>query len=257
MAILEFHLSRLPQAFELTIMGSKILEPTNEITMNATTSRNGLGDRVYEHVKQELFESKYLPGEWLPVEKIAADLLVSRQPVIDSMRRLATEGFVIVVPQVGCQVRTYEEKEIQDFYRLFAFGEALVCEMATQRANSEDLIKLTVVSQQIGQLNKQKVDQKELARLYRSLNRIFHSEIRRIARSPSVTEVVERMGDKSDFFIATSGRPMFAETLKQAHQEHVIVLKAMQKRDSAGASAAIFKHIQATHTRLQEFLKPS
>lgn len=219
-----------------------------------TSSKRGLSDRVYEHVKQLLFEAKYLPGAWLPIDQIAADLSVSRQPVMDSMKRLAVDGFVSIVPQVGCQVRAYGQEEISDFYRLFAFGEALVTEMATQRATREDLIKLKVVSQQIGALGKQKLSHQELAHLYRSLNRVFHSEIRRMAHSPSVTEVVERMGDRSDFFVAASGRPMFGETLKEAHQEHEQVLKAMEKRDAAAAALAIHTHIQATHERLQAFL---
>lgn len=221
------------------------------------SSRRGLTDSAYDHIKQKLFESQHLPGEWLPIDQIAKELSVSRQPVMDGIKRLAQDGFVVIVPQVGCQVRSYGSEEIGDFYRLFAFGEALVTEMATQRASHEDLIKLRVVSQQIGELRGQNLSQKELAPLYRSLNRVFHSELRRMARSPSVTEVVERMGDRSDFFVATSGRPLFGEALNDAHEEHEVILQAMGRRDSAGAALAVKQHIEATNRRLQKFLSSS
>lgn len=216
--------------------------------------KRGLADHVYEQVKAQLFESHYGRGGWLPVEEIASGLQVSRQPVMDSMKRLALEGFVTIVPQVGCKVREYSTEEIHEFYMLFAFGEALVAELAAKRATAEDVIKLKVISEQIGQLGKTKSSKQDQARLYRSFNRMLHTEIRRIARSTSVTEIVESLGDRSDFFIATSGRPMFAETLRKAHDEHVDIIEAISKGNARAASEAMKRHIVATDTRLQEFL---
>lgn len=172
------------------------------------STKRGLADHVYEQVKTQLFESRYGRDGWLPVEEIAAEMEVSRQPVMDSMKRLALEGFVTIVPQVGCRVRTYTNEEIHDFFMLFAFGEGLVAELAATRATPEDIINLRVISEQIGRLSTQKLSKADQARMYRSLNRMLHKEVRRIARSTSVTEIVESMGDRSDFFIATSGRPV-------------------------------------------------
>jgi DNA-binding GntR family transcriptional regulator len=218
-------------------------------------TKRGLAAAAYEYVKQQLFESKYTPGMTLPIDQIAAALSVSRQPVMDSMKELEVDGFILILPQIGCQVRSYGSQEISDFYCLFAFGEALIAELATQRASHEDLIKLKIISQQIGELRNQNLTTTERASSYRTLNRVFHSEIRSMARSPSVTEVVERMGDRSDFFNATSGRPMFGETLKEAHHEHELILQAMEKRDSSSAAMAMKQHIEATNIRLQAFLR--
>jgi DNA-binding GntR family transcriptional regulator len=222
--------------------------------MKAAHTRRGLTDVAYEYVKGQLFESRFLPGDWLPIDPIATELGVSRQPVMDCMKRLAMDGFVLIVPQVGCQVRSYSAEEIADFFRLFAFGEALATEMATSRATDDDLRQLQAVSRRIGELATQNLSPTDLARKYRELNRVFHAEIRRMARSPSVTEVVEHMGDRSDFFVATSGRPFFAETLREAHTEHEEVLHAMMQRDSAKAAGSIRHHIEATNRRLQAFL---
>jgi DNA-binding GntR family transcriptional regulator len=222
--------------------------------MKAAHTRRGLTDVAYEYVKGQLFESRFLPGDWLPIDPIATELGVSRQPVMDCMKRLAMDGFVLIVPQVGCQVRSYSAEEIADFFRLFAFGEALATEMATSRATDDDLRQLQAVSRRIGELATQNLSPTDLARKYRELNRVFHAEIRRMARSPSVTEVVEHMGDRGDFFVATSGRPFFAETLREAHTEHEEVLHAMMQRDSAKAAGSIRHHIEATNRRLQAFL---
>lgn len=218
--------------------------------------RGGLTEQVYDYVKRQLFESVYRGGDRLPIDEIAEACSVSRQPVLDCMKRLAVDGFVLIVPQVGCLVRKYETQEIQDFYRLLVDGEGLAAELATQRASREDLIVLRGISNQIGNLTTQSLSSVELARMYRVINRVFHSEIRRMAQSPSLTEVVERMGDRSDFFIAMSGRPFFGETLASAHAEHEELMLAMERRDSAGAAAAIREHIHATSLRLRAYLAP-
>lgn len=222
--------------------------------MAIRSKRGGLVDVVYEHVKNGLLNHEFHGGGWLPVDKIAADLEVSRQPVMDALKRLALEGFVTIVPQVGCRVRQYSAEEISDFYQLFAFGESLVAELAAKRVSAEDIIKLRVISEQIGMLSKSKGQKQDLASQYRSLNRMLHSEIRRIARSASVTEIVESLGDRSDFFIATSGRPMFAETLRKAHDEHEAVLDAIIRRNSVAAARAMHAHISETGRRLNAFL---
>lgn len=217
-------------------------------------AKRGLADHVYEQLKDRLFESRYGRGGRLPVDEIAAEMQSSRQPVMDALKRLELEGFVSIVPQVGCKVREYTPQEIHDFYQLFSFGEALVTELAAVRADAEDLITLRVISEQIGRLGANKSTEQDQARMYRVLNRKFHNEIRRIAQSASLTELVESMGDRSDFFIGTSGRPMFAETLMTAHSEHEEVLQAITKGNGRAAGDAMKRHILATDARLQEFL---
>lgn len=223
--------------------------------MATAVTKRGLADHVYEQLKGQLFESRYGRNGWLPVEEIAAEMNVSRQPVMDALKRLALEGFVTIVPQVGCRVREYTNDEIHDFFMLFAFGEGLVAELAAQRATPEDVINLRVISEQIGRLASQKASKQDLARMYRSLNRMLHKEVRRIARSTSVTELVESMGDRSDFFIATSGRPMFADTLRTAHDEHQAVVEAITKGNGRMACELMKKHILGTDARLQTFLQ--
>lgn len=217
--------------------------------------KRSLADHVYDELKGKLFESRFGPSDWIPVDEIAVELNVSRQPVMDAVKRLAIEGFVVVVPQVGCKVREYSTDEIHEFFEFFAEGEALVAELAAKRATTEDVMKLQMISGQIEQLPYLKFSKFDLARIYRGLNRSLHSEIRRVARSAPVTEIVEAMGDRSDFFVATSGRPMFAETLSAAQSEHLAIIAAIAKRNSNAAKNAMRAHVLGTDARLQEFLK--
>ncbi|PWK91900.1 hypothetical protein BV497_10760 [Fulvimonas soli] len=222
---------------------------------DAALRRGGLTEHVYEHIKASILDGVFSREAWLPVDQLAGQLDVSRQPVMDALKRLGMEGFVSIIPQVGCRIRSYSPEEIGDFYRLFAEGEALVAEFAASRATSEDVVALEVISAKIGHLRRQKLPQVKLARQYRALNRRLHYEIRRIARSESVTEVVERLGDRSDFFITTTNAPIFADRLNAAHDEHEDIIDAIAHHDAARARRVMKSHIVAIGDRLQAALR--
>jgi DNA-binding GntR family transcriptional regulator len=212
----------------------------------------GLRDHVYEHMKHLLFTSAYRPGMQIDVEKIAGDLDVSRQPVMDALKRLNFEGFVTIIPQVGCKVRTYRPEEVSDFFRIVAEVEPLAIEIAAQRATSEDVARMQIISAQIGAMAKSKRGAMEKAELYRTLNRQLHSEFGKAAKSSPVVELVTGFGDRCDFFIASANRPIFFERLMTAHEEHELIIKAIESGDAKGGAAVMRRHILAIEKRLRE-----
>jgi DNA-binding GntR family transcriptional regulator len=214
--------------------------------------RGGLAERAYDHIKRMLVTGEITSRNWFAIDEIAATLQTSRQPVMDALRRLSTEGFVEIVPQVGCRPRSPQIGEIRDFYRLFAEGEAIVAELAAARATPDNILTLKLISSQIDALANQVDDLGNKANAYRALNRQLHTEIRRAARSQSLAEIVESLGDRSDFYIAFFRNKVFALNLKVAHAEHEQVIAAIIARNPAKARAAMKRHIRATEKRLEE-----
>ncbi len=208
-------------------------------------------DVVYDHIKQSILDGILDAQPWIPIERISADLDVSRQPVMDSLKRLAIEGFVTIVPQVGCRLRRYEPTQIEDFFKLFAEGEALVAELAASRADEDDVTEMRAISARIGRLRTGVMSDQERGRAYRLLNRALHLRMRQTARSPAVAEIVEGLGDRSDFFIALARRPIFAARLEEAHAEHEALLTQIAAGDADAAHAVIRAHILAIGARLR------
>jgi DNA-binding GntR family transcriptional regulator len=209
-----------------------------------------LNVQVYEHVKQLLLDGKLPLEEAIPVDAIIADLGVSRQPVMDAIKRLAQEGFVNVIPQVGSFPRKQDIKEILDFFAFFAEAECVIARLACERAEPAEIARLKSVSHEIGRLRSQSFDDLELARQYRSLNRRFHSEMRAMTKSAAVSEIVERMGDQSDFYIALSHARIFMRRLKEAHKEHEAIIAAIEARDCDRAMSIMKHHVLAVSERI-------
>lgn len=221
------------------------------LSIKQNKRRAGLADYVYGFVKEMILDGRLDQRETIQVDQIGKELEVSRQPVMDALKRLALEGFILILPQVGCQVRHYGPNEITDFYRLFAESEALIAELLAERATQSDLETLSSVSEQIGQLRGAKLNASEVNVRYRHLNRRLHFEIRRASRSLPVAEVVETLGDRSDFFVAASGTLLFADRLEVAHAQHEAIIAAAGRRDAVTARATMKQHILETEERIR------
>lgn len=169
---------------------------------------------------------------------------------MDAVRRLSQEGFVNVVPQVGSFPRRYGTQEMLDFFELFAESECVVAKLACERADVGEVARMKSVSAEIDRLASLKLDDRELGRQYRVLNRRFHFEMRSAAKSSAVSEIVETMGDRSDFLIAVAQTPIFMEKLKDAHEEHEAMIAAIESRDVISATSIMRRHVLAIPERI-------
>ncbi|RDV04292.1 GntR family transcriptional regulator [Undibacter mobilis] len=212
--------------------------------------KTGLGVQVYQHVRQLLLDGALHVDAAMPIDAIAEDLGVSRQPVMDAVRRLALEGFVTITPQVGSFPRRYSVQEMVDFYKLFAEAECVCVQLACERADAGHIRQLKAISAEIGQLATSRLGKVELAREYRRLNQRFHSEIHSLIQSAALAEATEVMGDLSDFMVATAEAPIFLERLKVAHKEHQALIAAIETRDATTAVSVMRQHVRAISERI-------
>ena len=61
-----------------------------------------LNHAVYDLLKERLLEGHYPAGTRLPTDDLRLELGVSKQPVMEALRRLSADGMIEIVPQVGC-----------------------------------------------------------------------------------------------------------------------------------------------------------
>lgn len=66
-------------------------------TLRRGTSR--LNNAVYDQLKERLMEGMYPAGERLSAEGLRTEFGVSKQPVMESLRRLAADGLVEIPPR--------------------------------------------------------------------------------------------------------------------------------------------------------------
>jgi DNA-binding GntR family transcriptional regulator len=202
--------------------------------------------RVRDDLLERLVSGRYSPGARISIEDLKAEYGVSKQPIMDALRRLETTGLVLIVPQSGCRVVAYSADEVADFFGLFARFEGEVAAAAADRRTDAQLERLASVSGQLAGLD-DIADAGARADGYRRLNRRFHLVIHQMAASRVMAGLSERMWDMSDFLIATSAGPAAAAAGEHhRNEEHDLIRTAITFGEPEIARAAMESHIRGS-----------
>jgi len=93
-------------------------------------------ERVYRKLRRDIIEGRNPPGARLVEQRVANGMDVSRTPVREALRRLETEGLLVVIPNRGAQVRSFTDTDIADLYEARSRLEGYAAELAARRGTA-------------------------------------------------------------------------------------------------------------------------
>jgi len=192
---------------------------------------------AYQEIRQRVLSGRWRPGELISTYALAEELQISRTPVSEALKRLASEGLIDIIPQVGCIVRVPQPGEIQETFLIRAVLEGLSAEMAASRITDKDINTL----EDILKMSEEAAKSNDAVN-YESLNRAFHNTISQIANLYTLNRLLVSLWQLSGY--QTASIPFFAERFNISLQEHSIILEYLKKRDPAGARQATEAHLR-------------
>ena len=86
----------------------------HKIAHAGTIDRKTISDQVYDHIKRLILLGTLAAGEKVPEIRIADQLSVSRTPVREAVRKLASYGLVVLKPRSYAMVATISPRESRD-----------------------------------------------------------------------------------------------------------------------------------------------
>jgi len=92
-----------------------------------------LVDQVYRVLLDAISEGTLAPGERITQEDIAERLAVSRQPVLQALRLLKKDGFVLDAPGRGVLVAPLDALSVEHVYQVRVALDALAARLAAAR----------------------------------------------------------------------------------------------------------------------------
>jgi DNA-binding GntR family transcriptional regulator len=90
-----------------------------------------LDRKAYQILKSLIIGRQLLPGQKIPQEKLAADLGISRTPLINALKLLEKENLVDARPRRGYFVRSFDTRELISVFELREVLEGLAARKAT------------------------------------------------------------------------------------------------------------------------------
>jgi len=130
-------------------------------------------DQAYEYIAKEILEGRWCAGDILSTYALAEELDISRTPISEALKRLEADGFVIIVPQVGCRVCARPDNHlITELSVLCGAFAGLAAESAASVMTAEQFDELERVVIE----TERSLDVKDAHKLI-ALNFQFHSQI--------------------------------------------------------------------------------
>jgi DNA-binding GntR family transcriptional regulator len=94
---------------------------------------------VARFVREAIVAGRLLPGERIRQQVLADDLGVSPTPVREALRRLVTEGWLVLNPHVGVSVAEADHAGIDEMYHLREMLESDLAAEAARQITPEEL----------------------------------------------------------------------------------------------------------------------
>lgn len=194
-------------------------------------------ERCYAYLKHQLLEGGLDPGDPLSAESLSRALEVSRSPVMEALKRLAAEGFLQIIPQVGSRVITPDPREVGDFYRVFAASEAVIAGFAASRRSAAEAREYKGCVEVVAREAERAGGFQARDPQYRELNRRRFNALHALAHSATASEHAATMWDRSDFYSRIAfGSLYFSSFVKTSHKQ---IDRAVIRGDKDAAEKAV------------------
>lgn len=204
-----------------------------------TRAVENLSARVYHQIKRLILCNQIMPGQKLHHQELSERLGVSRTPVREALTRLVQEGYVSFLPNRGFTCKEIGIQEAEELYELREALEAFAVERAIENLTGSALAHLRSNVSSYGRDVQNRFTRERLV-----YDQDVHLAIVRIAGNEMLTNTLSHVFERIVLKRRTDGLYDQARGVA-AHQEHLKLLEAMERRDVTAAVALVRQHIQA------------
>ena len=192
-----------------------------------------LYEEVAELLRQRIFARELAPGSWIDEMRLAEEYGISRTPLREALKVLATEGLVTMKMRRGAYVTEVNDKDQHDVYHLLSLLESDAAGVVAAQASDAELAELEHIHQElaaaVGNTDK-----------FFEINERFHMRLLEIAnnrwRDQMVADLRKVMKLNRHNSLLKSGR------IEESLREHQALLEALLARDVSASVARMQAH---------------
>jgi DNA-binding GntR family transcriptional regulator len=194
-----------------------------------------LYEEVAELLRQRIFSRELTPGSWIDELKLAEEYGISRTPLREALKVLATEGLVTMKVRRGAYVTEVSERDLTDVYHLLALLESDAAGVVAAQATPSQLKELQGLHDEL---------EKAAGKRERffEINEAFHMRLLEIAnnrwRDQMVADLRKVMKLNRHNSLLKSGR------IEESLAEHRAIMQALAARDADAAAQRMREHFR-------------
>jgi len=201
-------------------------------------SRPAFG-RLAADIRDMIVEGELAPGSRVPERVLCERFGVSRTPLREALKVLASEGLIELLPNRGARVVVLTAADAEEMFEVMAALEELAGELAAARVSEQDLAEFRALHYQMA-LHFTRGERMD----YFRLNQQIHAKIFEVAGNRTLIDVYRSLAGRirRARYVANISQSRWAEAV----EEHERILVALEERDGAMLARTLKAHLGKT-----------
>jgi DNA-binding GntR family transcriptional regulator len=222
-------------------------EPLPDLLLRPRIARPSLHDAIVTRVRDMIIEGELAPGTRIHEGQLGGALGVSRTPLREALKFLASEGLIELSPGKGAVVRKFSPKDVRDSLIVLGDLEALAGRLACENATDADIREVRALHDRMMECyaNRDRLP-------YFKLNQDIHSAIIRISKNAPLAFVhgILQARLRRIRYIGNEGPEKWAAAVA----DHEEMIAALEDRDGKRLAHVLNAHMEQTWDRVKNSL---
>lgn len=213
----------------------------------SSISRQSLHVELVERLRDLIVDGTLVAGEKIPERELCERFGVSRTPMREALKVLASDGLVSLAPNRGAWVSKITVAELEEVFPIMGAIEGLSGEMACQYISDDQITNIRKIHEgMVANFNAG-----ELAGYFRA-NQLIHEAILEAANNPTLQAMYRSLAARirRARYLAN----MTDERWTEAMNEHEQILQALEAREGEKLATILRLHLKNKFETVRDWL---
>ena len=218
-------------------MSDTVVSFERPVSTAKTSDNSTLHGDLVANIRELIIEGDLEPGAKVPERVLCERYSVSRTPLREALKTLASEGLLELLPHRGAWVARLTADDVDQMFPIMGALEALSGELACQNLTEEQFAEIQALHYQMVL----HYTRRQL-KLYFQVNQEIHEKILSASANPLLLQMYQTLAGRirRARYVAN----MSDERWTQAVKEHEEILNALSKRDGTALSDVLKRHLK-------------
>jgi DNA-binding GntR family transcriptional regulator len=209
-----------------------------------------LHGRAVVNIRDMIVRGKLPPGSRISEKNLCDAFGISRTPLREALKVLASEGLVELLPNRGARVRALSEQDLGELFDVMGGLEGLAGRLACENITDEEIAEIERLHYEMyGFYLRRDMHG------YFNVNQVIHQKIVEASRNATLKAAYANFAGRIRRVRYSANFARKRERWGEAMREHETILDALRRRAGDELSDILFRHLRNKRTAAVEHLK--
>src|SRR6201994_3001422 len=209
-----------------------------------------LHDEILTRLRDHIVEGNIPDGSRIPERQLCEMLAISRTPLREALKVLASEGLVELLPNRGARVRPLSERDLGELFDIMGGLEGLAGRLACENISDTEIAEIERLHYEMYGFYLHR----DMHGYFR-INQLIHQKIVEASRNATLLATYANFAGRIRRVRYSANFARKRERWGEAMREHETILDALRRRAGNELSDTLFVHWRNKRTAAVEHLR--